>query len=151
MWIILFSNSLQEMQPHQVYDLSNIDLKRHIISWFLTASSRRRSLLRRFARNAPPPDYHCVKYTRVCLRFAFRLGIQTRVLSKVNSAQEAWAKCFAVDILKFEILQTIWNNKTKSIKMLDLLIKNWKIRVWCSLFHFFSCEQHEAFDASFLD
>ena len=29
-------------------------------------------------------------------------------------------------------------NKTKSIKILDLLLKNWKLRVWCSLFHFFS-------------
>ena len=25
-----------------------------------------------------------------------------------------------------------WKNKTKSIKVLDLLMKNWKIRVWCS-------------------
>ena len=24
--------------------------------------------------------------------------------------------------------------------MLHLLMKNWKLRVWCSLFHFFSCE-----------
>ena len=37
----------------------------------------------------------------------------------------------------------IWNlanhskNITKNIKMLDLLMKNWKLRVWCSLFHFF--------------
>ena len=37
----------------------------------------------------------------------------------------------------------IWNlanhtkNKTKSIKMLDLLMKNWKLRVRYSLFHFF--------------
>ena len=37
----------------------------------------------------------------------------------------------------------IWNlsnhmkNKTKNIKMLDLFITNWKIRVGCSLFHFF--------------
>ena len=25
----------------------------------------------------------------------------------------------------------------KNIKMLDLLVKDWKLRVWCSLFHFF--------------
>ena len=37
----------------------------------------------------------------------------------------------------------IWNlanhmkNKTKSTKMLGLLMKNWKLRVWCSLFLFF--------------
>ena len=28
--------------------------------------------------------------------------------------------------------------KTKNIKMLDLLMKNWKLIVWCSLFHFFT-------------
>ena len=56
---------------------------------------------------------------------------------KVNSVQEACAKYFAVHMLKFEILQTTWKNKTKSIKMLDLLVKNWKLRVWWFLFHFF--------------
>ena len=59
------------------------------------------------------------------------------VLYKVNSVQEACAKCFAVHLLKFEILQTTWRNKTKNIKMLNLLVKNWKLRVWCSLFQFF--------------
>ena len=39
---------------------------------------------------------------------------------KVNSVQEAFAKYFAVHLLKFEILQTTWKNKTKSIKLLDL-------------------------------
>ena len=34
-------------------------------------------------------------------------------LCKVNSVQEACTKCFAVHILKFEILQTTWKNKTK--------------------------------------
>ena len=34
-------------------------------------------------------------------------------LCKVNSVQEACAKCFAVHLLKFEILQTIWENETK--------------------------------------
>ena len=51
---------------------------------------------------------------------------------KVNSVQEAFAKCFAVHILKFEILQTAEN-----VKILDLLMKNPKLRVWCSLFHLF--------------
>ena len=37
----------------------------------------------------------------------------------------------------------VWNlfkphkKKTKNIKMLDLLMKNLKLRIWCSLFHFF--------------
>ena len=56
---------------------------------------------------------------------------------KVNSVQEAFAKCFVVHILKFEILQTTWKNKAKNIKRLDLLVKNWKVKVWWSLFHFF--------------
>ena len=50
----------------------------------------------------------------------------------VNSVQEACAKCFAVHKLKFGILQT-----TENIKILDLLMKNPKLRVWCSLFHLF--------------
>jgi hypothetical protein len=44
--------------------------------------------------------------------------------SKVNSVQEACAKCFAAHISKFEILQTTRKNKTKTVKMLDLLMKN---------------------------
>ena len=58
-------------------------------------------------------------------------------------------------ISKFEILQTTW----KKQNMLDLLMRNWKLRVWCSLFHFFSCDLQDfkfsyvnckAFGASFL-
>jgi hypothetical protein len=56
---------------------------------------------------------------------------------KVNSVKEACVNCFAVHLLKFEILQTAWKNKTKNIKMLNLLMKKWKLRVWCSVFHFF--------------
>ena len=61
--------------------------------------------------------------------------IRNRV--KVNSMQKACAKSLAVHLLKFEILQTTWNNKTKNISMLNVLVKYWKLRVWCSLFHFF--------------
>ena len=62
-------------------------------------------------------------------------------MRKVNSIQEASAKCFAVHIIKFEILQTTWKNKAKNIKMLNLLVKNWKLRVWCSLFLWFDMFQ----------
>ena len=58
-------------------------------------------------------------------------------ICKVNSVQEASAKCFVVHLLELEILQATWKHKTKNIKMLDLLGKNWKLRVWCSMFHFF--------------
>ena len=53
----------------------------------------------------------------------------------VNSVQEACDKCFEVHILKFEILQTTWRNKTKNIKMLDLLMKNWKLSLMFQFFH----------------
>ena len=53
---------------------------------------------------------------------------------KVNSVQKGFTKCFS----KFEILKTTWRNKTKNIKMLNIVVKNWKLRVWC------------AFGASFL-
>ena len=48
----------------------------------------------------------------------------TKCVSKVNSVQEPCAKCFAVHILKFEIYSYHMKNKTKNIKMLDLLVKN---------------------------
>ena len=35
---------------------------------------------------------------------------------KVNSEQEACAKCFAVHIVKFEILETTWKTKQKTSK-----------------------------------
>jgi hypothetical protein len=38
---------------------------------------------------------------------------------KVNSIQEAYAKCFAVHLSKFEILQITRKNKAKNIKMLS--------------------------------
>ena len=37
---------------------------------------------------------------------------------KVNSVQEACDKCFAVYILRFEILQITWKNETKNIRLL---------------------------------
>ena len=55
--------------------------------------------------------------------FLFSIESVTKV-GKVNSVQEACAKCLAVHLLKFEILQTTLKNKTKSIKMLNLLVKN---------------------------
>ena len=50
-----------------------------------------------------------------------------QALYKVNSIQEPCN--FAVDILRFEIMQTTEKNKTKNIKMLDLLMKNLNLRV----------------------
>ena len=50
-------------------------------------------------------------------------NLKQKLLFKVNTVQEACTKCFAVHIVKFEILQTTWKNKTKNIKILDLLMK----------------------------
>ena len=78
---------------------------------------------------------------RIRLNMDYELLDSQIAFPKVNSVQEACTKCFAVGLLKFEILQTTWRNKAKNIKMLNLLVKNWKVRVWCSLFHFFfSCD-----------
>ena len=57
---------------------------------------------------------------------------QNRILhfsKKVNSVKEACAKCFTVHLLK-ETLQTTWKNKTKQIKMLNQLVKNWRFDVF---------------------
>ena len=76
---------------------------------------------------------------------------------KVNSVQEAFAKCFAVHLLEFEILQTTWKNKTKNIKILNIFVKNCKLKVWCNFFHVICKISHfhtyvncKAFGASFL-
>ena len=75
----------------------------------------------------------CIGSTRTSAAGPLELGKG----GKVNSVQEACVKCFAAHILKFEILQMMWKNETNNAKMIDLLVKNWKLRVWCSLFHVF--------------
>ena len=46
------------------------------------------------------------------IRYVFILkSWWTMIYFKVNSVQEACAKCFAVHILKFEILHTTWKNQ----------------------------------------
>ena len=86
-------------------------------------------------------EYSYLSNKRVYLLIVYKKKkiFSTRKFSsnKVNSVQEPCTKCFLLHILKFEILQTTWKNKTKNIKMLDLLVKKWKQRVWCSLFNFF--------------
>ena len=77
------------------------------------------------------------------IRFLQQIGIwfhphwsKSQCFCEVNSIQEACNKCFVVHTLKLEIWQTTWKNKLKNNKNLNLLIKNWKLRAWCSLFHF---------------
>ena len=63
-----------------------------------------------------------------------------KLMSKVNSVQEACAKCFAVHISKFEILQTTWKNKTKNIKMIETIVEKLKTKSLMFFVSFFSCD-----------
>ena len=87
--------------------------------------------------NSFSEDYIPCLYGPLPLKKLFKVRLQSRQLQihVLNSVQEAYAECFAVHISKFEVLHT--SKKTKNIKMLNLLVKNWKLRFWCSLFHFF--------------
>ena len=63
--------------------------------------------------------------------------IYANIFGKVNSVQEACATCFAVHILKFEILQITWKNETKNIRLLVFSFSIITLVFWCFLFHFF--------------
>ena len=59
-------------------------------------------------------------------------------LSKVNSVQEACAKCFAVHILKFEILQITWKRWIKEHKTLSFqffINRSSILMFFCFVFH----------------
>ena len=56
---------------------------------------------------------------------------------KVNSVQEVCGKCFAVHVLKFEILQITWKNQTKNIRLLVFSFSSILLAFWCFLFCFF--------------
>ena len=66
-------------------------------------------------------------------RIAAEFLKNSKIIPKENSVQEAWAKCFAVHLLKFEILQTTWKTKQKPSKCY-LLVKNWKLIVFALFF-----------------
>ena len=61
------------------------------------------------------------------------------ILAKVNSVQEAFAKCFVVHLLKFEILQTTYKTKQKhqNAKSIGKKMKNKGLMFFVS---FFSCD-----------
>ena len=59
------------------------------------------------------------------------------ILGKVNSVQEACTKCFAVHILKFEILQMTWKKETKNIRLLVVSFSSIVLVFWGFLFYFF--------------
>ena len=72
------------------------------------------------------PTEMFVQFSTITLLYITAIGIVVNAKqqikaesgAKVNSVQEACAECFAVHILKSEILQTTWKNETKNIKML---------------------------------
>ena len=55
---------------------------------------------------------------------------------KVNSVQETRAKCLAVQILKFEILQITWNKEPQTLSF-QLFANKFSIFMFLALF--FSC------------
>ena len=55
------------------------------------------------------------------------------IVHKVNSGQEACAKCFTVYILRFEILQITWNKEHQTLSFQCSI--DWAF--WCFLFCFF--------------
>ena len=78
------------------------------------------------------------KNSKWCLLFStFSINA---IFFKVNSVQEACAKCFAVHILKFEILQITWKNKKKhqNSRFIDEKLKTKSLMFFVSFF--FSCD-----------
>ena len=67
------------------------------------------------------------------------MKVNLSTICKVNSVQEVCAKCFAVHLLKFEIVQTTWKNKkhqnAKSIGE-KLKTKDHFFHVICKILHF---------------
>ena len=59
---------------------------------------------------------------------------------KVNSVQEAWAKCFAVHLLKFEILQTTCKTKQKKHQNAKYICEKLKTKGLMFFVSFFSCD-----------
>ena len=62
--------------------------------------------------------------------------------SKVNSVQEAYAKCFAVHILKIRILQITWNKRNKQHQTLSFqfLTNRFNILMFFVLFFHAGCK-----------
>ena len=55
--------------------------------------------------------------------------------TKVNSVQEAFAKCFAVHILKFEIFQIIWNKKHQTFSFQFFINRSSILMFFVLFFH----------------
>ena len=61
-----------------------------------------------------PPERKLEKRTSVQWLEIYRhFSMKLLVKSSVNSVQEAWAKCFVVHVLKFEICKSDEKNETK--------------------------------------
>ena len=52
------------------------------------------------------------------IQLVYKAPLSFTLRIKVNSAQEAWAKCFWVHVLKFEILKITWKNDAKNFRPL---------------------------------
>jgi hypothetical protein len=60
--------------------------------------------------------------------------IKEHHFTKVKTIQEACAKCFAVQILKFEILQITWKKWYKEYQILSFHFSLINIAFWCFFF-----------------
>ena len=63
------------------------------------------------------------------------------IICKVNSVQEACAKCFLVHILKFEILQITWKKLNTEHKTLSFQFFTKRFSIF-ALWHFLFCFFH---------
>ena len=78
----------------------------------------------------------------VSIQTTYPVSLQTNHLAwfktvKVNSVQEACAKCFVVHISKFEIMQIKWKNETKNIRLLVFSFLPINLGFGCILWVFF--------------
>ena len=76
----------------------------------------------------------------MAIKFVEMIVAQPPTHIKVSSVQEPCAKCFAVHISKFEILQTTWkkqNKKHQNVRSIDEKLKTKSLMFFVS---FFSCD-----------
>ena len=120
-------------------------------SWF---QNLHRHLRMDWAAFPPPLLERAIKeFLSFWTNFAFiKRNTRDMKMSPIQESQfyllalVAFVKFFGVHILKFKILQSTWISTTKNIKILDTLMKNWKLMFFVLFFSY----DFKAFCASFL-
>ena len=93
-------------------------LKHSIVTVARSKSEKEREMVYFCLRNDSGREQRNQYLYRVSINFSFSYLF---AILKSTQYKKLTPKCFAVHILKFEILQ--------NIKMLDLLVKNWKLKL----------------------